>query len=60
MSDNKTQFAQDQKLIALVEDYEVRYWTNSLNCTVEELRSAVSVVGNSAEAVRRHLAVPKK
>lgn len=60
MSDNKTQLAQDQQLIALVEDYEVRYWINSLNCTVAELHSAVSAVGNSAEAVRQHLADQRK
>lgn len=45
----------DRKLIALDQDYEVRYWTQALGVTAEELRAAVAKVGHSAERVREHL-----
>lgn len=56
MSDDTSKTAQDRKLISLNEDYEVRDWCNSLGCSPEQLREAVEAVGNSAEAVRAHLA----
>lgn len=56
MSDDATKTAEDRKLISLAEDYEVRDWARSLNCTEDELRSAVKTVGNSAQAVRSYLA----
>lgn len=56
MSDDTTKTAQDRKLISLKEDYEVRDWCKSLGCTPEQLRDAVKAVGDSAEAVRAHLA----
>ncbi|MEH3087756.1 MAG: DUF3606 domain-containing protein [Xylophilus ampelinus] len=46
---------QDRTRVNLHEDYEVRYWTQMLGCTPEELREAVEAVGVSADAVRRHL-----
>ncbi|CAN7465723.1 DUF3606 domain-containing protein [Acidovorax sp. LjRoot117] len=55
MSDDKNETANDRKLISLSEEYEVRDWCKSLNCTENELRNAVKAVGNSAEAVRAHL-----
>jgi hypothetical protein len=55
MSDDKNETANDRKLISLSEEYEVRDWCKSLNCTENELRIAVKAVGNSAEAVRAHL-----
>lgn len=60
MSDDKPSTAQDRKLISLEQDYEVRDWCESLNCTEQELRSAVKSVGNSAQAVREHLASNKR
>ncbi|WP_213956797.1 MULTISPECIES: DUF3606 domain-containing protein [unclassified Variovorax] len=56
MSDDTTKTGQDRKLISLTEDYEVRDWCKSLGCTPEQLRAAVKAVGNSADAVRQHLA----
>jgi hypothetical protein len=57
MSDDKTKRGGlDRDRISLEEDYEVRDWTRSLGCTEEELRAAVAAVGDSAEAVRAHLA----
>ena len=56
MSDDTTKTGQDRKLISLNEDYEVRDWSKTLGCTPEQLKAAVKAVGNSAEAVRKHLA----
>ena len=36
--------------------YEVKYWTHALGVSKEQLRKAVSKVGNSAAAVRKQLA----
>ncbi|MDO9404899.1 MAG: DUF3606 domain-containing protein [Polaromonas sp.] len=55
MPDDKSKTGNDRKLISLNEDYEVRDWAKSLGCTEEELRAAVKAVGNSADAVRKHL-----
>jgi hypothetical protein len=46
---------QDRSRISLSEDYDVRYWTQALGVSENELRRAVEQVGNSAEAVRQHL-----
>ena len=56
MTDNTNQTGLDRKLISLDQDYEVRDWTKSLNCTEDELRAAVKAVGNSADKVREYLA----
>ncbi|WP_081721058.1 DUF3606 domain-containing protein [Pseudoxanthomonas suwonensis] len=45
----------DRDRINLNEDYEVRYWTEALGVSEQELRDAVQAVGSTAEAVRRHL-----
>ncbi|WP_082028818.1 DUF3606 domain-containing protein [Xanthomonas sacchari] len=45
----------DRDRINLHEDYEVRYWTQALGVTADELRAAVRAVGSSAAAVRAHL-----
>lgn len=56
MSDDKSQRGpRDGSRINVNEDYEVRYWTQALNVSPEELRKAVRAVGTSSEAVRRHL-----
>lgn len=56
MSDDKSQTGSpDRDRINLEEDYEVRYWTEALGVTAEELRKAVAAVGSTATAVRRHL-----
>lgn len=57
MSDDKTNRGpQDRSRVSLSEDYEVRYWSEKFGVSAEELRRAVEQVGNSAEAVERHLA----
>ena len=45
----------DRSRISLSEDYEVRYWTQELGVTREELADAIAEVGNNAEAVRQKL-----
>ncbi len=45
----------DAKLISLSEDWEVKYWTETLGCSVIHLKDAVKAVGHSAEKVRAYL-----
>lgn len=56
MTDDTKKTGLDRKLISLEEAHEVRSWTESLKCSETQLRDAVKVVGNSAEAVREYLA----
>jgi hypothetical protein len=56
MSDDKTlRTPADASRIAMGEDYEVQYWTKKLGVSREELQRAVDAVGNSADAVGKHL-----
>jgi hypothetical protein len=56
MSDNlSNRGAPDRNLISLTEPHEVRYWTEALGITREELERVVDQVGNSAAKVREHL-----
>ena len=56
MSDDKDNPGpHDRARFNVDEDYEVAYWTKALDCTAEELKAAVKVVGVSADAVRAHL-----
>jgi hypothetical protein len=56
MSDDKRNRGQrDRSKINMNEDYEVRYWTEQLDVSREELQLAVDLVGNSVETVRKHL-----
>lgn len=45
----------DRTRINTSQEHEVRYWTEALGCTEEQLKAAVSAVGNSAEKVREHI-----
>lgn len=57
MSDDKRQTGSpDRDRISLSEDYEVRYWTQALGVSADDLRAAVDAVGPMAEDVRNHLA----
>jgi hypothetical protein len=47
--------SQDRRLISLAQAHEVDYWTNALGVSKDELERAISAVGASASAVRRHL-----
>jgi hypothetical protein len=56
MTDDKENRGEpDRSRINLSEDYEVRYWTERLGVTKEQLAVAVHKVGNSADAVRQAL-----
>lgn len=41
--------------IRIREDYELNYWCGRLDCNRTELREAIRSVGDSEEAVIRHL-----
>ena len=57
MADNKSNVGSpDRDRIAMSEDHEVRYWTETLGVSRERLQQAVNAVGSSAAKVRQHLA----
>lgn len=53
--DLKNRGQQDRDRVAMSEDHEVRYWTEALGVTKDELQRAVDAVGNSAAKVREFL-----
>jgi hypothetical protein len=56
MSDNLSNKGNpDRTLISLTEAHEVRYWTEALGISKEELERVVGQVGHSAAKVREHL-----
>ncbi|QJD91667.1 DUF3606 domain-containing protein [Duganella dendranthematis] len=56
MSDDlKNRGGQDRLRINVNEEHEVRYWTQELNVTKEELERAVKTAGVMAVDVRKHL-----
>ena len=46
---------QDRSRISLQEEHEVRYWTEALGVSKDELERVVKEVGPSASAVREKL-----
>lgn len=46
---------QDRSRINVHEEHEVRYWTEALGVSREQLEKVVAQVGPSASAVREHL-----
>ena len=56
MADDQSQRGpQDAKRINVKEDYEVRYWSESLGVSPERLKRAVEKAGVMAEDVRKEL-----
>lgn len=55
MDDLKNPGAQDRARININEKHELSYWTKELGVTEEELKSLVSQVGVSVQAVREKL-----
>jgi hypothetical protein len=45
----------DAKRVNIHEPYEVNYWCKKWGCTEQLLKTAVGVVGTSAEAVGKYL-----
>jgi len=55
MSDNKSvKRPLDAFKININEDYELRYWSKTLNVSPDELREAVNKVGPQASKVRQY------
>lgn len=48
----------DWRQIDVSEPHEIRYWTQTFDCTESQLRDSVGTVGPSAERVRLHLRGP--
>ena len=56
MADNfENEVASDCSCISMNKRHEVRYWTEALGGSEDELAAAVAKVGNSAHAVRREV-----
>lgn len=56
MSDNlNNRGGQDRARISLTEPHEVRYWTQELGVSFEQLQQLVAQHGHSAEKVRQAL-----
>ncbi|HEX7446057.1 MAG TPA: DUF3606 domain-containing protein [Pirellulales bacterium] len=57
MSDDRSKRGpRDAQRISIDEDYEVRYWTEKLGCSREQLEKTVAKVGVMADDVRRAIA----
>ncbi|MDR0182080.1 DUF3606 domain-containing protein [Lysobacter arvi] len=55
MGDNtNTRGEPDRSRINVHQEHEVRYWTQALDVTEEELRAAVDAVGPAASKVREY------
>lgn len=56
MSDDlKNRGAQDRARINVHEEHEVRYWTQELGVTREQLEAAIKAAGVMVTDVRKHL-----
>jgi hypothetical protein len=56
MADSTRQrHGQDRTRIDVEEDYELRYWTEELGVTEDELKQAVRAAGSQVDTVRRYL-----
>jgi hypothetical protein len=53
--DTELRSPEDRSRIGLTEDYERRYWTETLGVSENALRNAVQAVGISVADVREHL-----
>lgn len=55
MDNLKDKGPRDRNLISLSEAWEVKWWTESLGISPEQLKDAVAKVGNSADKVKDFL-----
>ena len=53
--DKRKPGGQDRKRINVNEDYELRDWSKKFGVSPEQLKKAVSAVGNNADNVKKHL-----
>jgi hypothetical protein len=47
--------APDRSRVSRNDQHEVRYWTETLGCSKDELAAVVARVGDSSDAVRREM-----
>jgi len=45
----------DEQVVSLDAEHRVRFWSEALRATPEQIRDAMRAVGTSPEAVRRYL-----
>ena len=55
MENKKRYAATDTRSVSTDDDYAVEYWTQELNTTKSKLLAAVTAVGDSFDAVKKHL-----
>jgi len=55
MDNLKDRGPKDRARISLSEDWEVKWWTESLGISVNQLKEVVARVGNSADKVKEYL-----
>lgn len=56
MPDNlKIKQPQDPKTINTHQDWEMDYWSTKFGVTKEQIKNAVTTVGNSSEKVKQYL-----
>ena len=56
MSDDlKNKGPADRSRINVNEEWEVKYWTKTLNTTSDKLKAAVKAVGVTVDKLRNHL-----
>lgn len=57
MTDNlQDRGGRDRTHIDVHQDWELRYWSEKLGCTHEQLKQAVKAAGSSVTAVQQYLA----
>ena len=55
MTDDRTKKGIQDRTRNTNEDYELRYWSEKLGVTQDQLKAAVNKVGNSVSAVEKEL-----
>ncbi len=57
MHDQSLPITEDRRMVDISDDYQLRFWADRLDVSVDELRLAVNQVGPSLRAVRAYLAL---
>ncbi|MHA6129848.1 DUF3606 domain-containing protein [Pseudomonas fluorescens group sp. PF-1] len=57
MKKKRTNHGNDAIIVNILDGTELRYWTEKLGCTRDEIRSDVKQSGDSLTAVQQHLAL---
>lgn len=59
MDSKEYQGTADRSRININEDYELRYWSDKFQITIDELKAAVQKVGPMANDVETHIMLSK-